>query len=417
MGQPSKRIERRDKAEQMRLQDTEIRITLKRVKNKILVMSGKGGVGKSSIAAYIATAMAGRGYRTGLMDVDLHGPSIPRLLGLSGQLAAFEGGHIMPIQYSAFLKVVSMETLIPDKDKAVIWRGPLKISAIRQFLSDVIWGERDYLIIDSPPGTGDEPLTVAQTIPEARAVIVTTPQEISLADVRKSIDFCMQVNLPVLGLIENMSGLDCPHCGGHIDLFRSGGGERTARQTGVPFLGKIPIDPQIVISGDEGRPFVALAGQSSAGKMIDEIADRIIKSSGSGEDEAAEPPAVSEDENPIEEKGGNGAMKIAIPTADGLLCAHFGHCEQFALVDVEDGKIAKTTMVTPPPHEPGLLPRWLNEQGASMIIAGGMGMRAQDFFTQYGIEVIIGAATLPPEEIVTAYLSGSLETGANLCDH
>jgi len=417
MGQPNERIENRDKAEQMRLQDTEIRITLKRVKNKILVMSGKGGVGKSSIAAYIATAMASRGHRTGLMDVDLHGPSIPRLLGLSGQLATFEGGNIMPIQYSAFLKAVSIESLIPDKDKAVIWRGPLKISAIRQFLSDVLWGELEYLIIDSPPGTGDEPLTVAQTIPGARAIIVTTPQEISLADVRKSIDFCRQVNLPVLGLIENMSGLDCPHCGGHIDLFRSGGGKRTALQTGVSFLGKIPIDPEIVTSGDEGRPFVALAGQSSAGKMIGEIVDRIIESSDHGEDEAPEPPVVSEDKDQIEEKGGNGAMKIAIPTADGLLCAHFGHCEQFALVDVEDGKIAKTTMVTPPPHEPGLLPRWLNDQGASMIIAGGMGMRAQEFFTQYGIEVVIGAATLPPEEIVTSYLSGALETGANLCDH
>ena len=188
-------------SDEHRKQDTEISQALALIRNKILVMSGKGGVGKSSIAAYLAVALASKGYKVGLMDVDLHGPSIPRLLGLKGTIqTGTRQGKVRPVSYLPNLEVISIESLMgPDKDLATIWRGPLKIGVIRQFISDIEWMDLDYMIIDSPPGTGDEPLTVAQTIPDASAVIVTTPQEISLADVRKSINFCRHVNMTILG--------------------------------------------------------------------------------------------------------------------------------------------------------------------------------------------------------------------------
>lgn len=243
-------------------QDRRITEQLSQVKNTFLVMSGKGGVGKSTIAVNLAAALADRGYSVGLMDVDLHGPSTIKMLGLEGEPVKTSGEHLLPIPYGEKLKVVSMAALLEDRDMAVIWRGPLKIGAIKQFISDVLWGELDYLIIDSPPGTGDEPLTVAQVVPKARGIIVTTPQEISLLDIRKSITFCRQVNMPVVGILENMSGLICPHCGEGIDLFSSGGGERTALEMGVPFLGRIPIRPEIVASTDRGEPYVLRDGKA-----------------------------------------------------------------------------------------------------------------------------------------------------------
>ena len=233
-------------------QETLIKEKLSNIQRKILVMSGKGGVGKSTVAAYTALMLSQKGKKVGLLDVDLHGPSIPRLLNIQGGLEFQEGGPLRPHSFSENLKVVSMEMVLGDKDTAVIWRGPLKISAIKQFIADIEWGALDYLIIDAPPGTGDEPLTVVQTIPDAEALIVTTPQEISLADVRKSINFCRQVNLRILGLVENMSGFACPHCSEKINIFGSGGGSRMAKQLEVPMLGEIPINPEMVDMGDRG---------------------------------------------------------------------------------------------------------------------------------------------------------------------
>ena len=202
-------IDEETRKAQKATQANEIKERLNHITNKILVMSGKGGVGKSSVAAYLSVALAKRGYRVGLMDVDLHGPSIPRMLGLKGSIhSGVIKGKASPVKYHPNMDVISIETLIGDKDAATIWRGPLKIGVIKQFIADIEWGDLDYLIIDSPPGTGDEPLTVAQTIPDAKALIVTTPQEISLADVRKSINFCRQVHMEILGLVENMSGLN-----------------------------------------------------------------------------------------------------------------------------------------------------------------------------------------------------------------
>jgi len=253
MAVPQGKPDRATRRAQQELQNAEITRRLSHIKHKILVMSGKGGVGKSSVAAYLSVAMAKRGHRVGLMDVDLHGPSIPRMLGVKGDIrTADDQGKMFPIKYLPNLEVMSIEVLTGDKDAATIWRGPLKGSAIRQFIADIEWMELDYLIIDSPPGTGDEPLTVAQTIRDARALIVTTPQEISLADVRKSINFCRQVDMEILGLVENMSGLTCPYCGKNIDLFKSEGGELTAQRQNLRLLASLPFELEVVKRGDMG---------------------------------------------------------------------------------------------------------------------------------------------------------------------
>ncbi|MCG6880524.1 MAG: Mrp/NBP35 family ATP-binding protein [Deltaproteobacteria bacterium] len=233
-------------------QDKLITDRMARVDRKILVMSGKGGVGKSTVAAYLALLLSKKDKRVGLMDVDLHGPSIARLMRVQGGFDLSEQGVVKPYAFSPQLRIVSLDMMLGEKDMAVIWRGPMKISAIRQFVSDIEWGDLDFLVVDSPPGTGDEPLTVAQTIPDAEALIVTTPQEISLADVRKSINFCHQVNMKILGVVENMSGQLCPHCGEEVPLFGQGGGERMAQEMNVPFLGRIPADGKLVAAGDAG---------------------------------------------------------------------------------------------------------------------------------------------------------------------
>jgi ATP-binding protein involved in chromosome partitioning len=237
----------------MKVQDEVIKEQLKGFKNKLLVMSGKGGVGKSTVAAYLAVGLAKKGFQVGLMDVDLHGPSIPRMLGLKGNIgSSLESKKGIPISYLPNMQVISIESLLGDKDTATIWRGPLKIGVIKQFIADIEWSNSDYLIIDCPPGTGDEPLTIAQVIPDTKAIIVTTPQEISLADVRKSINFCKQVNMGILGLVENMSGLRCPYCGKTIDLFKTNGGVLTAKRAGLTLLGSLPLEPDIVQEGDNG---------------------------------------------------------------------------------------------------------------------------------------------------------------------
>jgi len=257
-------------------QDASVASSLNRIKNKFVVMSGKGGVGKTSTAVNIAIALANKGFKVGIMDVDLHGPDVPRMLGLSGMPDLNSNRKLNPMRYSDHLVAISMESFLPERDDAIIWRGPLKFSAIRQFIADVEWGELDFLIIDSPPGTGDEPLTVAQQIQDAKAVIVTTSQEVALADVRKSINFCRSVNLEMFGLVENMSGLNCPHCGESIDLFGAGGGERTAKETGIAFLGRIPMDPRMVACGDSGVSFQTSYPDSPVTKAFGAIANKMV---------------------------------------------------------------------------------------------------------------------------------------------
>jgi ATP-binding protein involved in chromosome partitioning len=398
------------------LQDREIKEKLHHIKNKILVMSGKGGVGKSSVAAYLSVALAKRGYRVGLMDVDLHGPSIPRMLGLKGSLEfGKQGEKPHPVGYMPNMEVISIEVLIGEnKDAATIWRGPLKIGVIRQFISDLEWGNLDYMIIDSPPGTGDEPLTVAQTIPDAKALIVTTPQEISLADVRKSIDFCRKVNMEILGLVENMSGLVCPHCGKMIDLFKTQGGIFTAKKENLRLLASLPFEPEVVKKGDAGDMSLLDNDELLITQEFNKMVNEIVKIHEADRDLATK---TKEKKLPAGAKDPENGKIVVIPISGGKLSSHFGHGEQFIFIEIENGEVKSREMRIPPPHEPGVIPRWLHEKGADVIIAGGIGERAQQLLSENGIEVIIGASVDSPEALIHQYLTNTLITTENVCDH
>ncbi len=246
-----------------------------RINHKIVVLSGKGGVGKSTVAVNLATALMLSGLRVGLLDVDIHGPSVPTMLGLEQENLQGTDGGLLPVELGN-MKIMSIGFLLKNPDDAVIWRGPMKMGVIKQFLTDVTWGDLDYLIVDAPPGTGDEPLSLCQLIqPLDGAVIVTTPQRVAAVDVRKSISFCRQVSVPVLGIIENMSGFVCPKCGEITQIFPVGGGRKIAADMKVPYLGAIPIDPAIAQSGDAGQAFIHHFASSPTAKIIQEILDQI----------------------------------------------------------------------------------------------------------------------------------------------
>lgn len=260
-------------------QEVAIKTSLAKIKHKILVMSGKGGVGKSTVSTNLALGLANRGFKVGLMDVDLHGPDICRMLNLTENLkdSTHKGGLVPPMMFGENLRVISLEYMMEDRDDPIIWRGPLKIQAIRQFIADMDWGELDFLVIDAPPGTGDEPLTIANTIPDAQALVVTTPQEIALADVRKSLNFCKHVKMKVVGLVENMSGLICPHCQKTVDVFKSGGGEKTAKDFNINFIGRVPMDPRVVLGGDDGTPYLTSVADSPAVAAFSSVIDNVLK--------------------------------------------------------------------------------------------------------------------------------------------
>jgi Mrp family chromosome partitioning ATPase/predicted Fe-Mo cluster-binding NifX family protein len=376
--------------------EPEIQEFLKNVKQVFMVMSGKGGVGKSTMAAGIAASFAAKGLKTGLMDIDVHGPSIARIMGLTGMPLNTMDGKIQPYAHSENLKIISMQGFLQNQDDAVIWRGPLKIGVIKQFMTDVDWGALDVLVIDSPPGTGDEPLTVAQFIPDCGAIVVTTPQGVALADVRKSLNFCRQVGMEVVGIIENMSGYVCPQCGHHADIFKSGGGEALALEFNVPFLGRMPIDPSVVAAGDDGASALERSGAMKA--AMTQIVENILSGA-------------------AETKGEITMEKIAVPVVGGMLSSHFGHCEEFMFATVENGKVTKIENLVPPPHEPGVIPNWLAQQGATVVLVGGMGERAQEILQSRGVAVLCGVQPDQPLEIVNRYLERNLTVGGNSCNH
>ena len=246
-----------------------------KIRHKIAVISGKGGVGKSTVTVNLAVAFAQKGNKVGILDADLHGPSVPRLLGLEGQRVKTGPPGAFPVDGPLGIKVMSIDFFLPE-EAPTIWRGPLKMKAISQFLSDIVWGELDFLFIDLPPGTGDEPLSIAQLLPEMDGVvIVTMPSELSSAVVKRAITFAERLNMPIIGVVENMSGFVCPHCGQKTEIFRSGGGKRMAEEAGVPFLGSIPIDPKVGVDSDKGQPFVIAHKDSVATKAFMEFVNNV----------------------------------------------------------------------------------------------------------------------------------------------
>jgi ATP-binding protein involved in chromosome partitioning len=248
------------------------------VRHVIMVLSGKGGVGKSTVSVNLAYALSAHGKKVGLLDLDMHGPNIPKMLGIEDHKLGVMDNHIEPVHITGNLSVISMAFLLPDTSTPVIWRGPMKMAAIQQFLAEVNWGPLDYLVVDLPPGTGDEALTIAQLAPNVRgAVIVTTPQDVATMDARKSVKFIEKLGLPVIGIIENMSGMLCPHCGEQIDLFGKGGGKKIADELNVPFLGAIPLDIEMRKAGDEGRPFIIRRGDSPTWKSVDTVMTELTR--------------------------------------------------------------------------------------------------------------------------------------------
>jgi ATP-binding protein involved in chromosome partitioning len=366
----------------------ELARTLKRIRHKLVVMSGKGGVGKSSVAVCLALALARRGKKVGLMDVDLHGPNVLRMMGLKEPIDLGHAQFDLPPDLFDHLRVISIEVLMRNRDMAVIWRGPLKHQLIRQFLSEVQWGDLDYLVVDSPPGTGDEPMSVAQTISDAQAIIVTTPQEISLADVRKSLNFCEKINMKVVGVVENMSGYLCPHCGKELPLFKTGGGFKTAQAAGVPFLGAVPFDPQVVEAADQGRLMEVKEADSPFFQAMMPIVDYILETL------PLTPVATREP----------GVLKFALPVEDGKLSEKFGHASHFAMFTVKDGVLGPKELIPCPPHGVGGTPEWLDELGVTHVIAGVLGDKAQALLAKKGIEVFAGAPLESPEALVEKYL-------------
>ncbi|MGB9901508.1 Mrp/NBP35 family ATP-binding protein [Methanothrix sp.] len=247
---------------------------LKRIRHKIVIGSGKGGTGKSTISANLAVSLKRRGYTVGILDADITGPDIPKLLGIEDKRLTASSEGIEPADANG-VRVVSMALLLESRDSAVVWRGPMKMAALKQFVFDVNWSDLDFLIVDLPPGTSDEPISVVQLLSGMDgAIVVTTPQDVALLDTRKAVNMFLMMNVRVLGIIENMSGFRCPNCGTVVNIFSRGGGERAAREIGVDFLGSLPLDPRIASMSDMGRAFVE---NSDAGEAFEKIVDRLLE--------------------------------------------------------------------------------------------------------------------------------------------
>jgi len=392
------------KDEQSGAKDAEVHRQMKRIRHKILVLSGKGGVGKSTVAVNLALSLASAGHQVGLLDVDVHGPSVPELLTIPKGDVHVRDGKLVPVSYEQ-LHVMSLGFLLRGTDEAVIWRGPMKMGVIRQFLGDVDWGALDYLIIDCPPGTGDEPLSVVQLIDDATgALIVATPQDVALADVRRSITFCRQVSVPVLGVIENMSGFVCPACGSVTDIFRAGGGERMARDMGVPFLGRIPLDPTVVRAADRGRPFVQHCPETETAKAFQRIVRRLT-AEGTTDARKAEPDGPSP-------AAKSGRKRVAFPLAAGRLAPRLGLADQCLLIDVDPDRheVIERRTLNLPARQGAAMPRWLAGNHVDVVVALQVRSRAQVLLAEQNISVISDVQTDDPNEAVAGYLAGKLES-------
>jgi len=391
------------------------------IPHKMLVMSGKGGVGKTTVAVNLAFAFGRHGLRVGILDTDLHGPDVAFMTGVEGVPGASDGARLRPIEAGGApdlrVRVLSISAFLPGRDSPVIWRGPRKASAIAQLLGEADWDGVDVLVVDCPPGTGDEPLSVAQLVPGAAAVIVTSPQEVALLDSRKCVNFARALDLRVLGIVENLAGFVCPDCGRRIDLFKMGGGERAAREMKVPFLGRIPITEAMVEAGDSGKPLVVHHPDDPAAKALAAIAGSI----------EADWRARERADGPADTRGKEDVMQgvkvIAVAAEDelgleGQVSGHFGRCPAYVLVETKGADVVGSRVVRNPHygnHQPGQMPTFIHGLGAHAILAGGMGPRAVDMFHEFNMEVATGAVG-KVRNVVAAYLRGEIK-GIVPCAH
>lgn len=373
--------------------------------NKVIaVISGKGGVGKSLVTSMLAVMMKRKGYHTAILDADITGPSIPKAFGVSGMAQGSEAG-LYPMKTSTGIDIISVNLLLENDTDPVIWRGPIIAGAVKQFWTDVIWENVDFMFIDMPPGTGDVPLTVFQSIRVDGIIIVTSPQELVSMIVSKAVIMAEKMNIPIIGLVENMAYFQCPDCGKDHKIFGDSHIDKIARRHGLEILSVLPLDPELAVASDNGNI------ENYEGERLERIADILEKmlAEETPARKAAKPaPAVI-----IEREGGN-ELKIAVASDNNQVAEHFGHCEKFNIYVAENGQIVKDESVPNPGHKPGFLPVFLHEQGVDVIISGGMGGGAIDLFNENNIEVIVGArgdARAAAEE----YLKGELKSTGSVC--
>ena len=353
-----------------------------RISKVIGVVSGKGSVGKSLVTSMLAVAMERKGYQVGILDADVTGPSIPKAFGILGKAVGSDKG-ILPIPSDNGINIMSINLLLQNDTDPVVWRGPIIAGTVKQFWTDVVWGELDYLFIDMPPGTGDVPLTVFQSIPVDGIVIVTSPQDLVSMIVSKAVKMAEMMNIPVLGLVENMAWFQCPDCGSKHYLFGKSHVAQIANEHGLKLLASVPVDPTISMACDEGKV------ETVRGQWMDHLATHL-----EGKDEKN--------------------MKIAVAADGNLVSGHFGHCEAFQLFETIEGKISRTETLPNPGHKPGFLPNYLHEKGINVIISGGMGGGAVDLFNENNIEVVTGARG-DAKEVVERYLEGALSSTGSVC--
>ncbi|MGM0508708.1 MAG: iron-sulfur cluster carrier protein MrpORP [Fusobacteriota bacterium] len=386
-------------------QNKRLKDNMAKIKHKVVVMSGKGGVGKSTVSTNLAYGLALEGKKVGILDADIHGPNIPQMLGVEGKKLASVSD---PYHVLDNLKAVSLSFYVRSSDDPIIWRGPKKIGAIKQLLADINWGELDYLVVDLPPGTGDEPLTIGQDLGKIDgSVIVTTPQDVALLDSRKSVKFSKMLNMPILGIVENMSGFVCPSCNERVDIFKKGGGKKAAEEMDLNLLAEIPMEKGIAEGGDSGKPHIYFNENTPASRELNNMTKKVLDLVESG----------NETDKKGDEDKNMKSIKLAFPTSDeNTIDEHFGHCKKFALYTIESGEIIEDELVDAPEHQPGLLPKFLAKAGADVIITGGMGQKAIDIFDDNGIKVILGVNG-KILEAVKKYLRGEIESKGSACTH
>jgi len=412
---------------------------LNEIKRTIAIISGKGGVGKSLVTGLLATYLARTGnYRVGILDADITGPSIPRLFGADDFKPRATEAGLFPVRSHSDIQLMSINLLLDEPDSPVVWRGPILANTVKQFWTDVIWGDLDFMFLDMPPGTGDVPLTVFQSIPLDGIIIVTSPQDLVSMIVKKAVNMARMMNIPILGIVENMSHVICPHCGETIKLFGESTIEAVARAWDIPYLGSLPIDPELARLCDAGQiervyqaylpdAVAALERLPAHGEWIGSDAGKPVESSHPSieQDHLTEQPErdvgqsgqKADGQNDKKREGqANMYRKIAIAAEGSQVSEHFGHCEGFMIydTDVVDGSIVTTSYMPNPGHKPGLLPNLLNDAGVQIVIAGGMGSGAIDIFNEKGIDVITGA-TGPLDQVIGQYLDGTLVSSESIC--